>query len=418
MKKTISFLCLVGFSSLFAQNYYPCGCLLPEKYVPAVAAVEQVVMRSDLNPSAPLITTMHYGQEKVMLLGLKDSVEMRDNKVYTLVSLGDGTQGWVEYAKIVPCGEGKVIARNTTAFKDKEQAEASGFAFREGEPIIATETYENLIYVYSKNKTKKGWVSVYDIFSGKDEFQVALQLEKALLSGEAYSRKMALEQIKAMISSNMQIYPTVQKEYAQVANASPLPPTPMPVPIPVYAANQNQARGLGEKKVVAKTENPSLTPVGEKAKINALTLVAAPKKVSTPSNAAKTNTENRALPEKKANPIIPIAERPVASRGATTTPAKNTAAKPQGTYLKNTAKYALVKTSKIAADKVFTCLHPTLPVGTKVRVPLVGNAGYVVMEVAGKASAGNVEMSDASIKRIFGSQIPQKIEVQYFTVSK
>ncbi len=421
----MSFLFL-GFTSLSAQSYYPCSCLLPEKYVPAVAATEQVVVRSDLDFNAPLVATMYYGQEKVMLLGLKDSTQMRDSKMYSLVSLSDGTQGWVEYAKIVPCGEGKVIARNTTTFKDKEQAEASGFAFREGEPIIATETYQNLIYVYSKNKTKKGWVSVYDIFSGKDEFQVALQLEKALLSGEAYSRKTALEQLKANISSNMQMYPTVQKEYAQVANASPfpptpmpvpIPPTPMPVPIPVYAANQS--RGLSEKKVVANTQNTTLTLVQENNKINSLTLVAAPKKpISSPNTLAKINTENRALPEKNTKTIVPIAEKPATSRGVITTHSKNTVTKPQGTYLKNTAKYTLLKTTKIAPDKVFSCLHPTLPVGTKVRVSLIENAGYVIMDVVGKAAAGNVEMSDASIKRIFGSQVPQKIEIQYFTISK
>lgn len=413
MKQYFPFLLIFWVAPLLSQNYYPCSCLLPEKFVPAVTSVEQIPVRSSLDAYSSNLLTMYYGQQKVTLLGLKDSTSVGDRKVYTLVSLEDGTQGWVEYAKIVPCGEGKVIAKNITAYKDNERSELSGYAFRSGEPVVATETVGDLIYVYSKNKTKKGWVSVYDIMSGKDEFQVAILLEKALQSKDAYSRKMALQQLQEKVAGNMQMYPIVQSEYWQVADATPPPPTPMPVPVPIYAANES--RGLQEKKV--QKAAPTTTPTQ-----SSLTLVAAPQKQNKPAPSQTHIAQNRSITEKpvtsaKTTQERGITEKPAANK-TVETPVKRDVAKPQANYQKNAEKYPLAKTAKIAPDKIFTCLHPKLPIGTKVRVPLLGNAGYVVMEVVGKSAMNAVEMSDASIKRIFGNQIPQKVEVQYFTTSK
>ncbi len=415
MKKTVLFLWILTSFSLFAQNYYPCSCLLPEKYVQAVSVTEQIAVRSSLDAHTPNLITMHYGQEKVMLLGQKDSITLGDRRVYTLISLEDGTQGWVEYAKIVPCGAGKVIAQNTGSYKDRNKEEASGYAFRAGEAVIATETSGDLIYVYSKNKSKKGWVSVYEVISGNQEFLAGISLEKALVSNSVYGRKVALEQLQSSINSNMRIYPIVQNEYAQVANATP-PPSNL---VPVYAANAS--RGLHERPAMmpvptapkpALSERPALVPVPAAPKpatrsaekpSSSLTLVTPSK----PAVSAKT------MPEKPVKQAVTPTEKPATNRGIAEMPVKKAVAKPQ----KNTEKYVLAKTSKIAPDKVFACLHPKLPVGTKVRVPLTGNAGYVVMEVLGKSAANTVEMSDATIKRVFGNQIPQKVEVQYFTVS-
>ncbi|MEO1451155.1 MAG: hypothetical protein AAFV07_16615, partial [Bacteroidota bacterium] len=64
----------------------------------------------------------------------------------------------------------------------------------------------------------------------------------------------------------------------------------------------------------------------------------------------------------------------------------------------------------------FYAAHPTLPMGTRVRLAIPDNSGFVELEIVARAPSRNqaiLGLPPACVEALFGDRVPRTVEILY-----
>lgn len=389
--KFIFLICIFTISGnlVHSQDYYPCFCLLPEKYAPAVSNVERLPLLS--SPGGNTLRVLHFGQERMTNL---DIVSESGGVIYTKVRAQEGEEGWVAKKFISMCGQGRVIRQNTSAFKDFDNQE-KGTYFYAAEPVIITETKNQKAFAESKDKKRSGWVPLEYLIEGEKEVEYAVELER-IMGEPLYEKKVkAMESLKSK-SKGSEMLGFIEEQYTYLKR--------MPPPTVASIAS----RGTEDQKQSAPPQvslpQPQKQPT-EKVKplVKERMLSASPQvqtKASAPANAEKPTKDN-SMPSDRALASIKGLKREKQTVGNTT-------------YWKNEINMKLVMTNQNTDD--FTCYHPFLPLHSTVYIAIPDNAGKIALKVIGNSKENDkLFITKQTANRIFGEIVPEVMEVYYYS---
>lgn len=391
--KKILFGILITLSHLAgAQGYYACSCLLPEKYAPAVANRETVSL---LNyPSGNLVKTLHFGQEQLMNLEEPTAV---GGVIYKKIRTSNGEEGWVRAKEITLCGQGRVIAQRLRAYKDSLMS-GKGSEFFAGEPVLITENFNGLFLAESKDKKRKGWISDVFLIAGEKEVKTAIVLEK-INNEPKYDKKIkALEMLKKE-SEGSALSSLIHEQYHFLEL---LPPSTQ------YASRSTEnnvtvvAKTTETPRTSSQTTNYAQKPFIRERKLN--------NKEETSNPKTENALQKPLLKATPASKALPIPEKNIAIH-TNVQREKVVTANP---YWKNTESLALVLME--VYDEELTCYHPTLPLNSKVYIPLPDKGGVIALNVIGKSKdEKKIYLPKLVAERIYGTNKPQIIDIIYYT---
>lgn len=418
----------LGFVDALGQSYYPCSCLLPEKYVPLVAFVNEAPVRDMPSKDGAIIAKLHFGQERATNLDIKEEVlEEGKKRTYRKIRTGEGEEGWVNLDQIVLCGQGRVVNQETIGSRiaDKGNDNVSFFA---GEPVIVTETEGNYMLAYSKDKTKNAWIPISNLIDGIDEIKTALLYAQAHQTKDPATRLQRLSNLKQYTNKNLQIYSIIEQNHAIAAANMP---ASMPANVAQIENREIAEASMGNTKSTKKirgitTKSPDtkktiaenvaatrdMTPKKETAvsidKVLQNSSSSKSKKTETKKVLEDANTDTReaASPSLLSTNKAKIAVNPTMKRETYSLCTQ---------YWKYSEKLTL-KTLSANKESEWVCNHPTLPIGTKVHLAIPDNAGFVVLNVIGKsAKEGSIEIPATIISRLFGDTQPEEVQTSFYT---
>lgn len=388
MKKNVRYLLLFGFIlsqfALHAQDYYPCGCLLPEKFMPATTHYYALPIYRQPSSTSEQVAEIHFGNEKVILTG--EPVEGEKQQKMIAVSMEDGTTGWTNYHALIPCGKGGVIQSQTRAFKESNSSTPSNVQFQAGEPVITTEVQGNRVFTYSKDKKRQGWVAQNEILTGEEEINAAIALSKALTITTYEKRLQNIEALIQQLHPELQMFAIAHEIYNK------------------EKAQKNTSMPAALTVVETEERSIAVAPKQPKKSASPSVIIEKPlkKKTQATQESPAVSVETREIPVN-----VKFADNQTLHAG--------TEKKAIGRNWEYVETWEYRTKGSATQSKFWVCYHPYLPKGARVLVEIPDGVGVVEMEVIGTSTDSEwlefpKEVTDALFQKSNGTT-----RIRYYT---
>ncbi|MFN0201771.1 MAG: hypothetical protein ACKVTZ_09635 [Bacteroidia bacterium] len=465
---------------VFVANAQIQGCVLPDIFAPAIVCCDKATLYNLENQELKAISTLRFALDGLVIQ--KDSFVM-GNKKYVNVVTNEGTNGWIDKNCLAVRGEGGVMKCEvvpTSVTFDKSHP-VTNTAFYVGEPVIRLDRGNEMIYVTNVSRSKKGWVDVSCLLEGETEIQGALLLHDALSAASVCQKAENLKGLRedqrfeytALASMIHQMYEEQsskcfteksKKEVATTDDTRGFPPATEEPKVKTTpkkeVVKEESLATLSEKPVATKetgttrslpTKKPTKTAPKQTSKVEETPkpVKVAPKPVAkveekpkpvqgkpsikpakseeaTRDLAIKNEKEKEKSPslpcEQQGNTVVAPTSAPVlAGREAIGKGAKRELENVHQVRAKYTENIKLVQVVEPnnPASLVYTCYHPTLPIGTHIAVNIPENDGFMEFVVVGRLSKHyGLGLNKTAIDRLFGVQPPLAVKIEYYTLEQ
>lgn len=335
----------------------------------AVTAWERIGIMIAPSKTSTQIAAIRFGVDPVTLTDEKIQVQEDRKRTYVKVVLPDGTMGWVNEYLMIPNGEGALIRQTTDVFQNPVDGitMVRGVAFEAGEPVVKSEFNGAYAFVYGRDRKKSGWVRVESLIFDAREIRTALLLQKAKEEKNIAKRIEKLDEIRNQSDfSSFEIAYLVNNELSEAQS--------------LFASGTTTI--ADNRDVVMTTATPTKPMRGGDF------------------STAKTWSERVIKPGDALENVLVVGDK---------------------VYSRNEQKLSLIQVTDPTRSNstAFTCYHKSLPIGSKIQMFFPDNPGFIELEVIGNLKQNDgLGFAAGTIKRLFGDQIPESVNIQYFTEVK
>ena len=109
------------------------------------------------------ITGLEYG-EMVEILGSFDTLKNEENRVYMLVKLQDGQEGWVNEYLFEKHGKRAAVTKEVEVYRRPDFMTLRNVSLLPGEIVVALDEKDGWLHVSGREKKKKGWIRLNDSY--------------------------------------------------------------------------------------------------------------------------------------------------------------------------------------------------------------------------------------------------------------
>ena len=142
------------------------------------------------------ITGLEYG-EMVEMLGPLDTLRNEGNRVYMLIKLQDGQEGWVDEYLFEKNGKRAVVTQEVEVYRRPDFMTLRNVSLQPGEIVVAMEEKDGWLHVSGREKKKKGWIRLDDNYLSLQnrDVELANYLYKAMQLRSSEERMQRLNDI-------------------------------------------------------------------------------------------------------------------------------------------------------------------------------------------------------------------------------
>lgn len=297
---------------------------------------------------SPVIVPVLFG-EKLQLLGQRAYV-INENRTYLQVRSVESEIGWIFDSLLVKEGEiGVIVSESPVFMRPQTPSTVTLDRFQPGELVIVATTHEGWAKVTGERKKNSGWVEKKDkVSTDPQDVQLATLWQRSALEPDPTRKKQ------------------LQAELVERAMQTNSPLAPM-----MQQAGQNERGSLSSSYA----------------------------RSSIPSSAAPLANRPYADPnlENMSNMSTPANQPPVPSRPNL-----------DGMY----TDMAVAVQPDPARQGIYYAFHRSLDYGTKIRLELPDQTGYIEVMIIGQLSPtaqGSLGLPEPLMKALFGSSIPRNV---------